>query len=139
MEAPLLDETVEGAVDYKGNPASRFNSGGWRSASIIIGVEIAERFALFGTSSNLINFLTYQLQQSTATAAKNVNAWSGTAALLPLLGAFLADCVLGQYRTIVLFTALYVLLFVALANYVSVLLFIFNGASVKDHEDLLED
>ncbi|XP_011654839.2 protein NRT1/ PTR FAMILY 5.10 isoform X1 [Cucumis sativus] len=109
MEAPLLDETVEGAVDYKGNPASRFNSGGWRSASIIIGVEIAERFALFGTSSNLINFLTDQLQQSTATAAKNVNAWSGTAALLPLLGAFLADCVLGQYRTIVLFTALYVL------------------------------
>uniref|UniRef100_A0A0A0KKZ7 Uncharacterized protein n=1 Tax=Cucumis sativus TaxID=3659 RepID=A0A0A0KKZ7_CUCSA len=109
MEAPLLDETVEGAVDYNGHPVCRFNSGGWRSASLIIGVEVAERFAFYGASSNLINFLTDQLQQSTAMAAKNVNIWSGTAALLPLLGAFLADCFLGRYRTIVLSSALYVL------------------------------
>ncbi|KAA0043476.1 protein NRT1/ PTR FAMILY 5.10-like [Cucumis melo var. makuwa] len=109
MEVPLLDETVEGVVDYHGHPVSRYNFGGWRSASLIIVVEIAERFAYLGVSSNLINFLTDQLQQSTAMAAKNVNAWSGTAALLPLLGAFLADCFLGRYRTIVLSSALYIL------------------------------
>ncbi|KAA0043474.1 protein NRT1/ PTR FAMILY 5.10-like [Cucumis melo var. makuwa] len=109
MEAPLLDEMVEGAVDYNGHPVCRFTSGGWRSASLIIGVEIAERFAFYGASSNLINFLTDQLQQSTARAAKNINAWSGTAALLPLLGAFLADCFLGRYRTIIISSALYVL------------------------------
>ncbi|KAL0542066.1 hypothetical protein IC582_022155 [Cucumis melo] len=109
MEVPLLDETVEGAVDYNGNPVCRSNSGGWRSASLIIGVEVAERFAYYGVSSNLINFLTDQLQQSTVTAAKNVNAWSGTASLLPLLGAFLADSFLGRYWTIVLSSALYIL------------------------------
>ncbi|XP_038877113.1 protein NRT1/ PTR FAMILY 5.10 [Benincasa hispida] len=109
MEALLLDETVEGAVDYNGHPVCRSNSGGWRSAALIIGVEVAERFAYYGVSSNLINFLTDQLQQSTATAAKNVNAWSGTASLLPLLGAFLADSFLGRYRTIVLSSALYIL------------------------------
>ncbi|KAE8647915.1 protein NRT1/ PTR FAMILY 5.10 isoform X1 [Cucumis sativus] len=109
MEVPLLDETVEGAVGYNGNPVCRSNSGGWRSASLIIGVEVAERFAYYGVSSNLINFLTDQLQQSTVTAAKNVNAWSGTASLLPLLGAFLADSFLGRYWTIVLSSALYIL------------------------------
>ncbi|XP_022155213.1 protein NRT1/ PTR FAMILY 5.10-like [Momordica charantia] len=108
-QIPLLDETVEGAVDYQGRPVHRSNSGGWRSAALIIGVEVAERFAYYGVSSNLINFLTDQLGQSTAMAAANVNAWSGAASLLPLLGAFLADSFLGRFRTILLSSALYVL------------------------------
>ncbi|KAK1263181.1 putative peptide/nitrate transporter [Acorus gramineus] len=62
------------------------NGGGWTSAIFIIGVEIAERFAYYGISSNLISYLTGPLGESTATAAANVNAWSGVASLLPLLG-----------------------------------------------------
>ncbi|XP_022155214.1 protein NRT1/ PTR FAMILY 5.10-like [Momordica charantia] len=111
MESPLLDdsETVDGAVDYSGRPAHRSSSGGWRSASFIIGVEVVERFAYYGVSSNLINFLTDQLRQSTATAAENVNALSGAASLLPLLGALVADSFLGRYPTILLSSALYIL------------------------------
>ncbi|XP_027150212.1 protein NRT1/ PTR FAMILY 5.10-like [Coffea eugenioides] len=100
---------VEGNVDYKGRPANRSQSGRWKSAAFIIGVEMAERFAHHGISANLISYLTGPLGQSTATAAENVNAWSGTALLLPLLGAFVAESFLGQYWTVIISSLLYIM------------------------------
>ncbi|KAL8216198.1 hypothetical protein R6Q57_023035 [Mikania cordata] len=109
VETPLLDGVVEGFVDYKNRPVFRSKSGCWRSASFIIGVEIAERFAYTGVNSNLITYLTGPLGQSTARAAENVNAWSGTVSLLPLFGAFVADAFLGRYRTIVIASSIYIM------------------------------
>lgn len=115
-ESPLLlHDSVDGCVDYKGRPVRRSSSGGWRSASFIIGVEMAERFAYYGIGSNLITYLTGPLGQSTATAAENVNAWSGAASLLPLLGAFVADSFFGRYRTIIVASAIYVLVSLVLS------------------------
>ncbi|XP_049408762.1 protein NRT1/ PTR FAMILY 5.10-like [Solanum stenotomum] len=108
-ETPFLSDVVEGSVDYKGRLVTRSKSGGWRSASFIIGVEVAERFAYYGIDSNLISYLTGPLGQSVASAAENVNVWSGMASLLPLLGAFIADSYLGRYRTIIIFSVLYIL------------------------------
>ncbi|KAI8526588.1 hypothetical protein RHMOL_Rhmol12G0007900 [Rhododendron molle] len=96
-------------VDYEGRPADRSRSGGWRSAFFIIGVEVAERFAFTGISSNLITYLTGSLGQSKARAAENVNTWNGVSSISPLLGAFIADSYLGRYRTVVIASLLYVL------------------------------
>ncbi|KAJ9166901.1 hypothetical protein P3X46_021590 [Hevea brasiliensis] len=101
IQTPLLHGVVQGSVDYKGLPIYRSNSGGWRSASFILGMEFAERLAHYGIASNLITYLTGPLGQSTATAAENVNAWTRASFLFPLIGAFVADSFLGRYRTIV--------------------------------------
>ncbi|KAE8693505.1 Protein NRT1/ PTR FAMILY 5.13 [Hibiscus syriacus] len=108
-ETPLLDDTVNACVGFKGLPVRRSNSGGWRSASFIIIVEVAERFAYYGIASNLITYLTGPLGLSTAAAAAQVNTWAGASSLLPLLGAFVADTFLGRYRTIILAFLVYIL------------------------------
>ncbi|KAK4256431.1 hypothetical protein QN277_009297 [Acacia crassicarpa] len=110
IETPCLHlDTVNGAVDYRGQPVLRSKSGYWRSAWFTISVEVGERMAFFGIESNLITFLTGPLRQSTAAAAGTVNMWEGAASLLPLLGAFVADSYLGRYRTIIVASLVYIL------------------------------
>ncbi|CAA7052413.1 unnamed protein product [Microthlaspi erraticum] len=92
-----------------GKPAVKLSSGGWKSARLIIFVVMAEHFAYYGISSNLITYLTGPLGQSTAEAAANINAWKGTMSFLPVLWGLLADSFLGRFRTILIASALYIL------------------------------
>ncbi|KAM3299247.1 hypothetical protein ACQJBY_040638 [Aegilops geniculata] len=114
-EAPFLEareEPLAGVSDYRGRPVYHATSGGWRSAIFVAVVEGAGSFAYYGVSANLIMYLTGPLGHSNAAAAAAVNIWTGTARLLPLLGAFVADSWLGRYRSIILACTLYVLVII---------------------------
>ncbi|XP_059065518.1 protein NRT1/ PTR FAMILY 5.14-like [Cryptomeria japonica] len=92
------DESVkDGSVDLHGHSVIRARTGTFKASLFIIGVEIAERFANSGISSNLITYLTNVLNETTASVASNVNIWSGVQCILPFLGAFVADSYLGRY------------------------------------------
>uniref|UniRef100_A0ACD5VUE4 Uncharacterized protein n=2 Tax=Avena sativa TaxID=4498 RepID=A0ACD5VUE4_AVESA len=79
----------------------------WLSAA----VEFVERLGFYGVHGNLIMYLTGPLGLSTAAAAASVNAWGGTASMLPLLGALAADSWTGRYRAVVAAGVLYIVSF----------------------------
>ncbi|KAI5407512.1 hypothetical protein KIW84_053678 [Lathyrus oleraceus] len=81
----------DGSVDFKGKVPLRASTGVW----------IASLFVL----TNLISYLTKVMHEDLKTAAKNVNYWTGTTTLMPLIGGFLADAYTGRFP-MVLFSSL---------------------------------
>ena len=83
----------------------------------IVGNEVAERFSYYGMNSILVIFMTkYMLNasgQPDHLSEKQAEAWYHTfvsaAYFLPLAGAFLADAILGKYRTILFLSIVYCL------------------------------
>ncbi|XP_071722300.1 protein NRT1/ PTR FAMILY 6.3-like [Rutidosis leptorrhynchoides] len=99
-----LDKTLPDAWDFKGRPAERGKSGGWGSASMILGVEAIERLTTLGIGVNLVTYLTGTMHLSNAISANTVTNFLGTSFMLTLFGGFVADTFLGRYLTIAIFT-----------------------------------
>lgn len=127
----------DGTVNIHGQPADKKKTGNWKACYFILGMafildqkmtcfslfwrhlwncivifsgnECCERLAYYGMSTNLVNYFIERMHQGNATAAKNVNNWSGTCYIMPLLGAFLADAYLGRYWVIAIFSMIYVI------------------------------
>ncbi|WOH08117.1 hypothetical protein DCAR_0727554 [Daucus carota subsp. sativus] len=100
--------TKDGTTDYRHKPAVKSKTGTWKACPYILGNECCERLAYYGINTNLVNYLKFQLNQSSVVAVSNVTNWSGTCYVMPLLGAFLADSYLGRYWTIAAFSIVYV-------------------------------
>src|SRR6478735_4425493 len=83
----------------------------------IVGNEAAERFSYYGMNSILVIFMTkYMLDahgQPDRFTEHQADAWYHTFVsavyFLPLAGAFLADAILGKYRTILSLSIVYCL------------------------------
>ncbi|KAI8556852.1 hypothetical protein RHMOL_Rhmol05G0287800 [Rhododendron molle] len=98
----------DGTTDFRKNPAIKKETGSWKACPYILGNECCERLAYYGINTNLVNYLKFQLNQTSVAAVSNVTNWSGTCYVTPLLGAFLADAYLGRYWTIATFSIIYV-------------------------------
>ena len=93
----------------------------------IIGNEVAERFSYYGMRAILPTFLVAQFFNPTHTPALNavaearandlVHSFAALGYTLPILGALLADWVLGKYRLILYVSLLYCLGHVLLASF----------------------
>ncbi|XLU36040.1 hypothetical protein S245_072106, partial [Arachis hypogaea] len=83
--------------------------GGWHAARFIISVEFAQQFAFIGLSSNLITYLTNELQETLIEATKNINTWVFVSSIFPLLGAFIADSYIGRFKTVTISSFIYLL------------------------------
>ncbi|KAJ4780889.1 Protein NRT1/ PTR FAMILY 8.5 [Rhynchospora pubera] len=101
------DYTGDGSVDLKGRPILKHKTGNWKACFFILGTECCERLAYFGIAKNLVTYLTKNLQEESAVAARNVTTWQGTCYLTPLIGAILADSYWGKYWTIASFATIY--------------------------------
>ena len=94
-------------------PAARFP----RAVPFIIGSEVAERFSYYGMMTILPTFLVAQFFNPAHSAALTagaearanalVHSFSALGYALPVLGALLADWVLGKYRVILFLSILY--------------------------------
>lgn len=82
----------------------------------ILGNEFCERLAYYGLATNLITYMRTEMLEEPAFAAIMVQLFEGTCYLTPLLGAWLADLRWGRYKTILVFSSIYVLGMVLLAG-----------------------
>lgn len=89
----------------------------------IIGNEAAERFSYYGMNSILVPFMTHNLMSASGALdlmkPAQADAWYHTFVsclyFLPVFGAFLADAVLGKYRTVLILSIVYCFGHLALA------------------------
>jgi len=89
----------------------------------IVGNEAAERFSYYGMNSILVPFMTHHLLTRDGApdrmTGEQADAWYHffvtVMFLLPIIGAFLADAVLGKYRTVLYVSLLYCVGHLALA------------------------
>lgn len=65
--------------------------------------------AFYGVASNLVVYLTTQLHEDTVSSVRNVNNWSGSVWITPILGAYIADSYLGRFWTFTVSSLIYVL------------------------------
>ncbi|KAF8750226.1 hypothetical protein HU200_012481 [Digitaria exilis] len=82
---------------------------GSKQQRLFLGFECLESTAFSGISTNLVVYLETVLHGSNLASASKVTTWFGTSYLTPIFGAIIADTFLGNYNTILVSLAVYLL------------------------------
>ncbi|KAL6634963.1 hypothetical protein ACP70R_027634 [Stipagrostis hirtigluma subsp. patula] len=82
---------------------------GSKAPAVILGFECLESTAFNGISTNLVVYLETVLHGGNLASASNVTTWYGTSYLTPIFGAVIADTFWGNYNTILISLAVYLL------------------------------
>ncbi|KAJ1280581.1 hypothetical protein BS78_04G243600 [Paspalum vaginatum] len=82
---------------------------GSKAPAVVLGFECLESTAFNGISTNLVVYLQTVLHGSNLASASNFATWYGTSYLTPIFGAVIADTFLGNYNTILISLAVYLL------------------------------
>ncbi|XP_071722864.1 protein NRT1/ PTR FAMILY 5.1-like [Rutidosis leptorrhynchoides] len=120
MELGQEGFTQDGTVDLRGRPVLASKTGRWKACAFLVGYEAFERMAFYGIYSNLVNYITTQLHEDTVSSVRNVNNWSGSVWITPIIGAYIADTYLGRFWTFTVSSLIYVLGMVLLTLAVSI-------------------
>ncbi|PON35055.1 Proton-dependent oligopeptide transporter [Parasponia andersonii] len=119
-----MGETIDKNEKDDATVDSKINYRGWKIMPLVIGNEIFEKLGTFGTSSNLLVYLTTVFNMKRITAANTINIFNGTSNLVSLAGAFLSDTYFGRYNT---------LCFGTIASFMGLLLIDLTAAIKKLH------
>jgi dipeptide/tripeptide permease len=69
--------------------------------------EVCDRFASAGFHSNLMSYLTQELNMPLVAASNTLTNFGGTSSFTPLIGALFADSFAGRYWTIIVGCLIY--------------------------------
>ncbi|GJN21941.1 hypothetical protein PR202_gb09465 [Eleusine coracana subsp. coracana] len=80
-----------------------------KAPAIVLGFECLESTAFNGIATNQVVYLETVLHSSNVASASSVTTWMGTSYLTPIFGAIIADTFWGNYNTILVSLAVYLL------------------------------
>lgn len=93
-------EMVEKEVETDSKKMNHPRRGGIRTLPFILANEVCDRFAGAGFHSNLISYLTQELNMPLVAASNTLTNFGGTSSFTPLIGALFADSFAGRFWTI---------------------------------------
>nr|KJB71911.1 hypothetical protein B456_011G146900 [Gossypium raimondii] len=105
MDLPTPNKLVEEEDDD--SMLNNKKLGGIKTMPFILANEICDRFASSGFHSNMITYLTQELNMPLVQASNTLTNFGGTASFTPLIGALIADSFAGRFWTITVGSIIY--------------------------------
>lgn len=93
--------TADGSLDFRGRPASRVTTGGWKTSPALFGAAMFEAVVNLSIAFNLNLYLLGPMHLHPIHAATALSNYWGASYLTSLLGGFMSSAFLGNYWTII--------------------------------------